>query len=130
MLNTLYTKKIKFHLIVKFILHFWDFFHTALEISLIGELSFKLRQQLKKPNCPFVRLFVCLFVCIKDVFSIATVAICNTWCLDKCHHNNWSLFNVPRNLPFNFAQNWISNSWDIADIKFVVGGWVVVVKSF
>ena len=36
----------------------------------------------------------------------------------------------PRNLPFKFGQNWVSNSWDIADIEFVWvvgGGWVVVV---
>ena len=29
----------------------------------------------------------------------------------------------PRNLPLKFGQNRVSNSWDIADIEFVWGGW-------
>ena len=29
----------------------------------------------------------------------------------------------PRNLPLKFDQNQASNSWDIADIEFAVGGW-------
>ena len=28
----------------------------------------------------------------------------------------------PRNLPLKFGQNWVTNSWDIADIEFLVGG--------
>ena len=32
----------------------------------------------------------------------------------------------PRNLPFKFGQSRASNSWDIADIEFLVGRWVVV----
>ena len=40
-----------------------------------------------------------------------------------------SVLNVHRNLLLKFHQNWVSNSWDIADFEFlwVVGGWVVVV---
>ena len=38
-----------------------------------------------------------------------------------------SVLDVPWSLSLNFHQNWISNSWDIADIEFVwwggVGGW-------
>ena len=33
----------------------------------------------------------------------------------------------PRNLPLKFGQSWVSNSWDIPDIEFVVGDGV---KSF
>ena len=33
----------------------------------------------------------------------------------------------PRNLPLKFGQSWVSNSWDIPDIEFVVSVWVVVV---
>ena len=35
----------------------------------------------------------------------------------------WKLESVhdgPRNLPFKFVQNRVGNSWDIADIEFVV----------
>ena len=30
-----------------------------------------------------------------------------------------SFANVPRNLPLKFHQNWVSNSWDSANIEFV-----------
>ena len=33
------------------------------------------------------------------------------------------LLFYPRNLPLKFHQNWVSYSWDIADIEFVWGGW-------
>ena len=40
----------------------------------------------------------------------------------------WKLASVkdgPRNLALKFGQNWVSNSWDISDIEFSDGGWVV-----
>ena len=36
----------------------------------------------------------------------------------------------PRNLCLKFGQNRVSNSWDIADIEFSVGGGGGGVKSF
>ena len=33
-------------------------------------------------------------------------------------------------LPLKFHQNRVSNSWDIADIEFVWGGWVGCAQSF
>ena len=52
----------------------------------------------------------------------------------------WQLESVqdsPMNLCLKFGQNRVSNSWDIADVEFSVGGWWVVgggggggVKSF
>ena len=38
-----------------------------------------------------------------------------------------SVLDVPRKLPLKFYQNWVSNSWDIADIEFL--WWVVGVQS-
>ena len=35
-----------------------------------------------------------------------------------------SVLDVHRNPPLKFHQNRISNSWDIADIEFVWGGWM------
>ena len=35
-----------------------------------------------------------------------------------------SVLVVPSSLPLNFCENWISNNWDIADIEFVVDGWL------
>ena len=40
--------------------------------------------------------------------------------------SSWQLESAqdgPRNLPLKFGQNRVSNSWDIADIEFVWGGW-------
>ena len=45
----------------------------------------------------------------------------------------WQLESVqggPRNLPLKFGQNRVNNSWDIADIEFVWGGWVVFTVVF
>ena len=42
----------------------------------------------------------------------------------------WHLESVqdgPRNLHLKFCQNWFSNSWDITDIEFSGGWWLVVV---
>ena len=40
----------------------------------------------------------------------------------------WQLESVqdgPRNLPLKLGQNRVSNCWDITDIEFLWGGWVV-----
>ena len=45
----------------------------------------------------------------------------------------WHMESVkdgPRNLPLKFGKNQVSNSWDIADIEFVVGGGGGCAKSF
>ena len=45
----------------------------------------------------------------------------------------WKLVSVrdgPRNLPLKFGQNRVNSSWDIADIEFAWGGWVVFTVVF
>ena len=51
--------------------------------------------------------------------------------LFKEHYNDDDMVNVKKK-HFNLWENWVSNSWDIANIEFVWGvgggGWGVVCK--
>ena len=40
-------------------------------------------------------------------------------CLDNCHHDIWNLFYL---IPGTYIKSSVINSWDIADIVFVVVG--------